>query len=116
MVKKVAVLTRPAPARRDAAFRGRGRSEREGEEVHTALRVSRSPFLMCLGERVGPSTVFRSTPVDVEPPSDARTKPSDFFIILLEKRNGSSVPSHDRWPNCAEWLRSNRFWLFVRHR
>jgi len=37
-------LTRPTPARRDAPFRGQGRSERRGEEVQTALCVGRSPL------------------------------------------------------------------------
>ena len=44
VLKKARLLTRPTPARQDAPFRGQGRSERRGEEVHTALRVGRSPL------------------------------------------------------------------------
>ena len=44
MLKKARLLTRPTPARQDAPFRGQGRSERRAEEVHTALRVGRSPL------------------------------------------------------------------------
>ena len=56
------VLTRPAPARQDAPFRGQGRSERGGE--------------MDLGERKIPSSAS-------EPLSEARTTLADFFSILL---------------------------------
>jgi hypothetical protein len=55
MFKKAVLLTRPTPARRDAPFRGRGRSER-GAEAYS----------------------FRY----VEAMSDARTKLADFFNIL----------------------------------
>jgi hypothetical protein len=61
-----------------------GRSERRGEEVHTALRVGRSPLegswrtenlLQCfLSEKPLPN---------VEPLSDARTPLAGFFSILL---------------------------------
>ena len=44
MLKKARLLTRPTLARRDAPCPKQGRSERRGEEVHTALRVGRSPF------------------------------------------------------------------------
>jgi len=54
MLKKATVLTRPTPARQDAPFRRQGRSERRGEEVHTALRVGRSPLQYGLGERKTP--------------------------------------------------------------
>ena len=50
------LLTRPAPARRDAPFHGQGRSERRGESY--------------------------SAPYD-EPLSDARTPLADIFSILL---------------------------------
>jgi len=94
MLKKAAVLTRPTPARgstelaevQDAPFPVQGRSERRGEEVHTALRVGRSPFGMGLGERISPyifSASKRLMPI-VEPLSDARTTLADFFSILLE--------------------------------
>ncbi|TKS59918.1 MAG: hypothetical protein EWM72_01775 [Nitrospira sp.] len=43
-VKKAAVLTLPTPSRQDAPFRGQGCRERRGEEVHTTLRVNRSPL------------------------------------------------------------------------
>ena len=52
-------LTRPAPARRDAPFTGRGRSEQRGEAYSV-------PY--------------------VEPLSAARTKLADFFSILLSLR------------------------------
>ena len=56
MFKKAAVLTRPAPARRDVPFRGQGRSERRGE-AYSLLYV--------------------------ESLNDARTPLADFFNILL---------------------------------
>jgi hypothetical protein len=43
MLKKARLLTRPTLARRDVPFPNQGRSERRPEEVHTALRVGRSP-------------------------------------------------------------------------
>ena len=52
-------LTRPAPARRDAPFTGRGRSEQRGEAYSV-------PY--------------------VEPLSDARTPLADCFRILLSFR------------------------------
>jgi hypothetical protein len=36
------------PPRLDALFHGQGRSERKAEEVHTALRATRSPSIMFL--------------------------------------------------------------------
>jgi len=56
MFKKTGHLTRPAPARQDAPFRGQGRSEQRGEAYSV-------PY--------------------VEPLSDARTKRKEFFNILL---------------------------------
>jgi len=38
------LLTRPSLARRDSPCPIQGRSKRRGEEVHTALRATRSPF------------------------------------------------------------------------
>jgi hypothetical protein len=61
-----------------------GRSERRGEEVRTALRVTVRPS-MSLGERISPFSIsnIRGVPLNVEPRSDARTKLADFFSILL---------------------------------
>ena len=76
-----------------------GRSERRGEEVHTALRVGRSPLQWVLANGKAP-TAFRTSEklrLTVEPLSDARTmlgerrvsarqgwagEKSDFFSIL----------------------------------
>ena len=62
-----------------------GRSERGGEEVHTALRVGRSPSQWVLANGKAPTAFW--TPekllLKVEPPRDARTELADFFNILL---------------------------------
>src|SRR6185503_14651405 len=42
--KMARLLTRPSLARRDSPCPIQGRSKRRGEEVHTALRATRSPF------------------------------------------------------------------------
>jgi hypothetical protein len=52
MFKKVAVLTRPTPARQDAPFRGRGRSEVYGvknNEVRDATAKERHVFARARG-------------------------------------------------------------------
>ena len=79
------VLTRPAPARQDAPFRRQGRSERRGEEVHTALRVGRSPLEWILANGKSPPALPTSEKplLNVEPLSEARTKLADFFGILV---------------------------------
>ncbi len=63
-----------------------GRSERRGEEVHTALRVGRSPFEWILANGKAPPVIPISERLCsyVEPLSEARTKLADFFSILLE--------------------------------
>jgi hypothetical protein len=63
-----------------------GRSKRRGEEVHTTLRVNRSPRRMDLGERRNP---FRVEPLRVRSiaPRSAMGSPTplaDFFSILLK--------------------------------
>jgi hypothetical protein len=85
MLKKATVLTRPTPARRDAPFRGQGRSERRVEEVQTALRVGRSPSQCVLANGKAPPAfpTSENLPLSVEALSDARTKLADFFSILL---------------------------------
>jgi len=83
MLKKAAVLTRPTPARQDALFRRQGRSERRGEEVHTAPRVRPFALTTALGERRNPSSVSTSEKLNVEPLSEARTPLAGFFSILL---------------------------------
>jgi hypothetical protein len=60
MLKKATVLTRPAPARQDAPFRGQGRSSET--DPRFTFHASRFPVLW----------------------SDARTTLADFFSILLE--------------------------------
>jgi len=57
MLKKAAVLTRPAPARQDAPFRRRGRSERRGEEVPTALCGAVRPYKWILASGKTPHTL-----------------------------------------------------------
>ena len=86
MLKKARLLTHPTPARQDSPFRGQGRSERSGEEIHTALRVGRSPLQWVLANAKAPPEFPSSEKLllDVEPLSAARTKPADFFSILLE--------------------------------
>jgi len=74
-------LTRTAPVRQDAPFLRQGRSKRRGEEVHTALRVSRSPIELILVNRETPPVRFF---LRVEPLSDARTPLAEFFSILSE--------------------------------
>jgi hypothetical protein len=81
-----------------------GRSERRGEEVHTALRVGRSPLEWILANGKSPPVLPTAEKplLNVEPLSEARTKPgekrvsarrgragekSDFFSILLSGRD-----------------------------
>jgi hypothetical protein len=61
-----------------------GRSERRVEEVHTALRVGRSPIEWILANGKAPTVLPTSEKplLNVEPLSDARTKLADFFSIL----------------------------------
>jgi len=63
----------------------RGRSERRGEEVQTALRVGRSPLQWILANGKAPPALPTSENLIpyIEPLSDARTKLADFFSILL---------------------------------
>ena len=81
-----------------------GRSEQRGEEVHTALRVGRSPLQWVPANGKAPTAFSASEKLllTVEPLSEARTKPgercvlahqgwagekSDFFNILLAALN-----------------------------
>jgi hypothetical protein len=61
-----------------------GRSEREPEEVHTALRVGRSPLEWILANEKAPPVlpISEQLPLNVEGLSEARTKPGTFFTIL----------------------------------
>ena len=63
-----------------------GRSERRGEEVHTALRVDRSPLQWVLANGKAPTAVSTSEKLllNVELLSEARTPLADFFSILLD--------------------------------
>jgi hypothetical protein len=65
-----------------------GRSERRGEEVHTALRVGRSPleWILANGESLPALPTSEKPLLNVEPLSEARTKLGDFFSILLDAR------------------------------
>ncbi len=62
-----------------------GRSERRGEEVHTALRVGRSPLQWFLANGKSPPLfpISEKLLLNVEPLREARTKLADFFSILL---------------------------------
>jgi len=68
-----------------------GRSERRGEEVHTALRVGRSPVGWIRANGKAPTVLPSSEkPVlNVELLSEARTSLADFFSILL-----GTCPAH----------------------
>jgi len=83
-----------------------GRSERKGEEVHTAFRVGRSHFQLDLANVKAPTAFPTSEKLirNFEPLSEARTphgtrrvsarqgrasEKSDFFSILLANRRGS---------------------------
>ena len=61
-----------------------GRSERRAEEVHTALRVGRSPIGWILANGKAPTVLPTSEKLllNVEPLSDARTQMAAFFSIL----------------------------------
>jgi hypothetical protein len=78
MLKKATVLTRPAPARQDAPFRGQGRSERRGGGVR-----------------------FRY----VEPLSDARTPLADFFSILLKLMKPASLQTEQAHGRGRQYVR-----------
>jgi hypothetical protein len=62
-----------------------GRSERNPEEVQTALRVGRSPLQWILANGKAPTVLPTSEELllNVEGLNDARTKPADFFSLLL---------------------------------
>ena len=62
-----------------------GRSERRGEEVHTALRVGRSPleWILANGKSIPVLPISEKPLLNVEPLSDARTPLAGFFSILL---------------------------------
>jgi hypothetical protein len=85
MLKNARFLTRPTPSRRDAPFRGQGRSERRAEEAQTALRVGRLPFEWFLANGKTPPVLptYGNFFWYVELLSDARTMLADFLSILL---------------------------------
>jgi hypothetical protein len=70
-----------------------GRSERRGEEVHTALRVGRSPlqWVLANGKALTVLPTSEELLFNVEPLSEARTTLADFFSILLSVAAGSLV-------------------------
>ena len=72
-----------------------GRSERRCEEVHTALRVGRSPLEWILANGKSPPALLSSEKplLNVEPLSDARTKLTDFFSILLAAPDSTGKPA-----------------------
>jgi hypothetical protein len=79
-----------------------GRSERSGEEVRTALRVTVRPA-MNLSEQTSPFSV-RGVPLNGEPLSDARTPLADFFSIPLQDVHGlrGALIWSGLWPGEAE--------------
>src|SRR5213075_2674330 len=78
MLKKVAGLTRPTPARRDAPFRGQGRRRIETGGVSSGAHgTTNKEHQVCARRRV----VRRPGPVECL--TDARTKLAIFFSILL---------------------------------
>jgi hypothetical protein len=100
MLKKARLLTRPTPARQDAPFRRQGRSERRGEEVRPALRVTVRPCNESW-RTDKPLQYFEypRCPLNIEPLSDARTPLADFFSILLVlgfRMMGLILTGHDR--------------------
>jgi hypothetical protein len=86
LFKKARHLTRPAPARQEAPFRGQGRSKRRGErvrgavreasEVHAALNKARQA---CEHRRDGEAAVSPRTPL------------ADFVNSLLGKSPGRTT-------------------------
>ena len=64
MIKKARLLTRQTLARRDALIPSKAAASVEAKEVHTALRVGRSPLEKDLGKRKIPYSVsdLRETP------------------------------------------------------
>jgi len=87
VLKKTRLLTRPTPARLDAPFPKQGRSEYRTEEVHTALRVGRSPLQWVLANGKSPPVfpISEKLLLNVEGLDDARTPLADFFSILLSE-------------------------------
>jgi hypothetical protein len=77
-----------------------GRSERRGEEVHTALRVGRSPLEWILANGKSPPVLPTSEKplLNVEPLNDARTKLADFFSILLHDNAAAGMNILPRQP------------------
>jgi hypothetical protein len=69
-----------------------GRSERRGEEVHTALRVGRSPLQWVLANGKAPTVLPTSGELlfNVRPLSKVKTTLADFFSILLSVAAGST--------------------------
>jgi hypothetical protein len=67
-----------------------GRNERRGKEVHTALRVGRSPVGWILANGKAPTVLptAEKALLNVEPLREVRTPLADFFSILLEARIG----------------------------
>ena len=63
-----------------------GRNERRAKEVHTALRVGRSPLQWILANGKTPPVLSTSEKLllNVELLSEARTPLVDFFSILIE--------------------------------
>jgi len=68
-----------------------GRNERRGEEVHTSLRVDRSPLQWVLANGKAPTAFSTSEKLllNVEPLSDARTMLADIFNILRSTRGNA---------------------------
>jgi hypothetical protein len=67
-----------------------GRSERRGEEVHTALRVGRSPLKWILANGNAPTAfpLCEKLLLNVEPLSDARTTRGKRRVSARQGRGG----------------------------
>jgi hypothetical protein len=76
-----------------------GRSERRAEEVHTALRVGRSPLQWVLANGKSPPVfpISEKLLLNVEGLDDAKTRLADFFSILLSELCARPGEYPDSW-------------------
>jgi len=88
-------------SRLDAPFPKQGRSESRTEEVHTSLRVGRSPLQWGLANGKSPPVfpISEKLLLNVEGLDDARTKLAAFFSILLCELCAGPGKDSDGWLN-----------------